>query len=295
MLIAQSIVATLALSVGLMSTHSNANPTPFAMTREDLPELKDILPELNRTRRIVGGDPITDGTIIPYMANLVSTTLFGTDMIFCGGVLISNDWVLTAAHCLDDVSNSFWNKKFVYVTIGMTALKKYSHKSKISDKVIHPDYDKSNKYKPHDIALIRLETPTKSDATFASLNRDLKVPADNADLWYAGFGPTTVGGNDQPENLMAVSVKSLKMSDCNIYGKYVTKDKICTFTKGKGTEPGDSGGPLILAGPNNSIKSRKVVGIISQGSDLVNLPDIDVRVSSYIDWIEKTMNAPLQN
>eukprot|EP01134_Creolimax_fragrantissima_P007776 CFRG7776T1 len=295
MLIAQSIVATLALSVGLMSTHTNANPTPFAMTREDLPELKDILPELNRTRRIVGGDPITDGTIIPYMANLVSTTLFGTDQIYCGGVLVSKDWVLTAAHCLDDVHNSFWNKKLSYITIGMTSLKKYSHKSKISDMVIHPGYDKKSIYNPHDIALIRLETPTKSDATFASLNRDLKVPADNADLWYAGFGPTTVGGNDQPENLMAVSVKSLKMSDCYYLGKIVTGDNICTFTKGKGTEPGDSGGPLILAGPNNSIKSRKVVGIISLGSDVAKFPDIDVRVSSYIDWIEKTMKASLHD
>jgi len=60
------------------------------------------------TPRIVGGVEATPHSW-PHQA-----ALFIDDMYFCGGSLISSEWVLTAAHCMDG-SVSFYNKNVLIV------------------------------------------------------------------------------------------------------------------------------------------------------------------------------------
>jgi hypothetical protein len=58
-----------------------------------------------RMARIIGGEP-ADSSAWPWMAGLVYKRSISTNEVFCGASLIAKDWVLTAAHCVDDVGSA---------------------------------------------------------------------------------------------------------------------------------------------------------------------------------------------
>ncbi|SMG65955.1 protein containing Peptidase S1 and S6, chymotrypsin/Hap domain, partial [methanotrophic bacterial endosymbiont of Bathymodiolus sp.] len=55
--------------------------------------------------RIIGGEP-ADSSAWPWMAGLVYNRSISTNEVFCGASLIAKDWVLTAAHCVDDAGSA---------------------------------------------------------------------------------------------------------------------------------------------------------------------------------------------
>ncbi|KAK7065925.1 Transmembrane protease serine 6 [Halocaridina rubra] len=65
-------------------------------------EQKSRLPQ--SYKKIVGGSEVTPGEL-PYQVSLQDIS-FGFPFHFCGGAIVSESWVLTAAHCFDDVDTS---------------------------------------------------------------------------------------------------------------------------------------------------------------------------------------------
>ena len=97
--------------------------------------------------RIIGG--ITTTEEYPWMVSLQKTSHF------CGGSLIGKDWVLTAAHCLEDETFTSFS-----MIIGTTnSLTGDSGEVRTAEWfALHPDYDADDL--SHDIAIIKLSSPS---------------------------------------------------------------------------------------------------------------------------------------
>ncbi|NXR89695.1 HABP2 protein, partial [Hypocryptadius cinnamomeus] len=111
-------------------------------------------PEVRRTlKKIYGGSKATPGKH-PWMASLQRQTPYGNKH-FCGGVLIKSCWVLTAAHCLEDIETK------IQVALGKQNLKEKEDHEQIFDVVqiiLHGEYREEMGYALYnDIALLKLQ------------------------------------------------------------------------------------------------------------------------------------------
>ncbi|XP_023014211.2 serine protease Hayan isoform X1 [Leptinotarsa decemlineata] len=228
---------------------------------------------------ILGG---TDADIdeFPHMAALGYRERDGISWN-CGATLISERFLLTAAHCfIEEVVPSI-------VRLGVTLLDDPSRRDiPIKKETPHPLYDKDTKH--HDISIvelvegIRISKRIRPACLFQKNN-------DPDELVITGWGVTTNGRSNhlQKANVMAVPVKT-----CNdtyvqrtIGLKTITSKQICAWGNAKQDACwGDSGGAMQVT---DSSGTYSVVGVISYGQSCAGqTPSVFVRVSQYLDWIE---------
>eukprot|EP01134_Creolimax_fragrantissima_P005570 CFRG5570T1 len=268
----QSIIVTLAL-VASTSAYATTNGT----NDRDL--------ESNISGRIRGGSSVWWNRI-PFMVSLNDPTGKGYNgQHYCGGTLINKDWVLTAAHCVNDKEGILTQDR---AFIGMMKQSKndYLHTSTFSKVVVHPKYVTDG----IDIAMVRLKNPAPDTISFVELNTDKSIPKDEEDLWIAGYG-RLASDKGSPDSLQTVKVQSLNFALCQDVYKYNVweNENICTYTPYKGACKGDSGGPLIYSPGNGKPAAGVQIGILEAGSDCGEVPNYSMRVSYFIDWINSTV------
>ncbi|XP_046644536.1 proclotting enzyme-like isoform X2 [Daphnia pulicaria] len=234
---------------------------------------------MKQTTRIVGGVPADKGEW-PWMAALLRDK---TDQ-YCGGVLITDQHILTASHCVDN-----FKPEELTVRLGEYDFSQVSEARRdfgAEAIYMHESYDRRT-YK-NDIALIKLKTK----ATFNSDIWPICLPPSNVVLegqsaFVTGWGTTSYSGQAS-EVLLEVILPIWALADCQkAYTQPISEQQLCAGYKagGKDSCQGDSGGPLMY---QMSTGRWAVVGVVSWGIRCAekDKPGVYTRVTSYSDWIK---------
>lgn len=248
-------------------------------------------------KQVIGGVD-ADINEIPFMGALVWNEESDNAQQFCTCTAISPYWVLTAAHCLDDITslNEF---KLVFGTPDLTDLEAglvFYPKTFF----LHPDHSKLYDDKYGDLALIQLSTPLPDWITPIALNglESLETPGEKVRI--AGWGRTSLETSSASDILQWAEVslhdfESSNLSDfrkARVHGTLLAAGEIEPY---RSTYSGDSGGPLMLY--NNESEHWTQLGItsFSSGNKADNPVSFFTRVSSYKDWIEGIVDIDFHN
>ncbi|XP_066154337.1 trypsin-7-like [Euwallacea fornicatus] len=234
--------------------------------------------------RIVGGNPVN---ILEYPYQ-VSLEYFHRHR--CGGSIISETWVLSAAHCTQ-ISTNVRPPLFSFtIRVGTTFQLAEGQVIAISKIVDHPLYGDSSNLNvyDYDITLIQLSMPL----TYTDSIRPVALPAANqpeipgARCNITGWGALTQGGV-APSRLHMVATPWISNESCNQYYNptVVTPAMMCSGSPygGRDACQGDSGGPLVVDINNQ----RTLIGVVSWGAGCaqINYPGVYAYVVFLRPWI----------
>lgn len=253
--------------------------------------------------RIVGGRKTEPGEF-PFQVRLNIRSRRGSGI--CGGVILDNQHILTAAHCMtacvsQHLTTVTIENSGVHATLGDHSIKSADGEIEVDiDKITpHEKYDACNFYaNDHDIAIIKTATPFEYKFTtdgYGSVNRPCMPTTsveyrDGEMVIVSGWGVTRENLGSLSNILRFVQVPIVNGSRCQeTYGSRVTNEHICAGFQsgGKDSCQGDSGGPLVRVVDNR----YELVGIVSfgYGCGQPGAPGVYTRVASYIDWINANL------
>ncbi|XP_043206124.1 serine protease 33-like [Amphibalanus amphitrite] len=251
--------------------------------------------KLVATTRIVGGSEVPYGAF-PWQAE-IKVLQDGYRTHQCGGAVISQQYILTAAHCV--VTH---NKDDYMVILGdhdLANLDPLESTFFIEKILVHPGYNRATK--KHDIALLKLRPNLRKQSTYNEKTRpvclpEASVPRPGTECVVTGWG--LMDPNDDASlstSLRAAMVSIIAEKECASDAVYGTKKHfsgdgmMCAGYLRGGVDAckGDSGGPLAC-----KIDGRfQLVGVVSWGDSCAqaNKPGVYTRVSQYMDWIQSNM------
>ncbi|XP_072409565.1 serine protease hepsin isoform X1 [Chiloscyllium punctatum] len=244
--------------------------------------------------RIVGGQHAILGKW-PWQ---VSLRFEGSPM--CGGSIITEDWVVTAAHCFPE-RNRFVSEWTVFT--GAIRQSSMGIHSSVDTIVYHSGYkpflDPNAEDNSHDIALLHLHNPLN----FSDYIQPLCLPAigqrliDGTLCSVTGWGNTEYYGY-QSDVLQEAKVPIITNSQCNspeYYHNQITASMFCAGYREGGIDAcqGDSGGPLVCEDTLSNRTRWRLCGIVSWGTGcaMANKPGVYSRVTRYQEWIYRAMQV----
>ncbi len=248
---------------------------------------------------IVGGNVTGRSNDYPFM---VSLRFEPSNFHFCGGTLLNNRTVLTAAHCIDFDGPFGPNPPFqpeeVEVAIGRYLRNSVAFRNvEVTDIISHPDFV-GNLGLPFfnydsDIALLRLANPQFGEAKVNLISDPvLLTPGTNSTA--IGWGTVREGGRPALR-LREVDVPVVSNGSCQISydaasfpftEDSITPNMVCSgFPQGeKDACQGDSGGPLLAL--NNGQLEQIGITSFGEGCARPDRPGVYTNVLEFLNWIE---------
>ncbi|XP_063698018.1 serine protease easter-like [Culicoides brevitarsis] len=261
--------------------------------------------------RIIGGE-IANLDDHPWAVLLEYRKNNGIRDFHCGGTLISNRYVLTAAHCIQSIPPSW---RLVSVRLGehdltqnpdcegygyMRDCADYHLDIPIEEVVVNNGYSPYDDQQYNDIALIRLAKTVK----FTAFVKPICLPMDNElkekslvgdRMEVVGWGKTET--RSQSNIKLKVKIRGVDLNTCSARFQPVRRvidTQVCAGgDRGKDSCRGDSGGGLI--GTYKDSRGNYyayLAGVVSYGPDPCGqegFPGVYTRVSRYLDWIERNI------
>ncbi|XP_075975810.1 trypsin CFT-1-like [Anticarsia gemmatalis] len=227
--------------------------------------------------RIFGGS-VTNIENYPEMVALLFSPMQVNHQQFCGGSILNQRSVLSAAHCFDEGRHrpGMWRMR-----VGSSFASSGGVVHNTARIIMHEQFNSTTL--DFDIAILHSTSAIRYGIGVQPANVGSFYVEGNEVVWAAGWGYTEEFM--QSEQLRHVQVYSISQDICRqrYGGGRITDNMLCSGVLdvgGRDQCSGDSGGPLY--------RNRVVVGICSWGRGCAhpNFPGVNVRVSRFIPWIQ---------
>lgn len=256
-----------------------------------------LISTTNAKELIIGGERINISQR-PYTALIVRAN--NPDSASCSAVIIDDQWILTAGHCVDQGVNS----EDILVKVDVNRTTDEVQVLEVEEIFMHPGFATGRFTQfGNDIALLKLKTPVTFNNRVQKIA--LASPAD-ANLITAGTIGTLSGWGDTSSNpedpanfdLNTVDLPIVSLSDANNVNAFNGRILANMLPAGsrsnnRGSCSGDSGGPFVVPDGNGG---QLLAGISSFGQcdEDVNGPfSVFTRISTHVSWVQSVINGEI--
>ncbi|XP_046373160.2 chymotrypsin-like serine proteinase [Haliotis rufescens] len=231
--------------------------------------------------RIAGGTPLTPGEL-PYLASVQLHSLNAWYHL-CGGSLISETRVLTAAHCISGIAADY---RVVLGEQSLSLVDGTEQFIRVLNYIIYPDYNGNAVGFPNDIAIIHLSehADTNSSAISTIPLADHGADFTGIDCTISGWG-STAGSEELKDTPSKATFTAISNAACvglwaAVPNTLIYPSHVCMLgTAGEAACHYDNGGPMVCNGV--------LVGIFSWGESSCQgtLPSVMSSVPFFHHWI----------
>uniref|UniRef100_A0A8C6I1E6 Kallikrein related-peptidase 5 n=1 Tax=Mus spicilegus TaxID=10103 RepID=A0A8C6I1E6_MUSSI len=207
--------------------------------------------------------------------------LLGPNKLYCGAVLISPQWLLTAAHC---------RKPVFRIRLGHHSMSPVYESGQQMFQGIksipHPGY--SHPGHSNDLMLIKMNRKIRDSHSVKPVEIACDCATEGTRCMVSGWGTTSSSHNNFPKVLQCLNITVLSEERCkNSYPGQIDKTMFCAGDEeGRDSCQGDSGGPVVCNG--------KLQGLVSWGDFPCaqrDRPGVYTNLCEFVKWIKDTMNS----